>query len=137
MNKPQGKKEVDDMQKKKIILAVVLCLSVLIVGGCGIAETSQKQEAETFKDSKIQRDELESTYLRAKDYLNQKDYGSAISELENIPDYKDVKELLQNARYEYGISLYEKSQYAQAIEQLEQTTDYKETENYLDKVNTI
>lgn len=42
------------MQKKKIILAVVLCLSVLIVGGCGIAETSQKQEAETFKDSKIQ-----------------------------------------------------------------------------------
>lgn len=121
------------MQKKKIILAVVLCLSVLIVGGCGIAETSQKQEAETFKDSKIQRDELESTYLRAKDYLNQKDYGSAISELENIPGYKDVKELLQNARYEYGISLYDKSQYAQAIEQLEQTTDYKETEKYLDK----
>lgn len=123
------------MRNKKIILAVILCLSVLAMGGCGAAETSQKQAAEALKDSEIQRgdDELESIYLKAKDYLSQKDYGAAISELEKIPDYKDVKELLQNARYEYGISLYDKSQYAQAIEQLEQTTDYKETEKYLDK----
>lgn len=117
------------MRKKKVILAVILCVFALAMVGCGTAESSNKQVTET----QMGDDELESIYLRAKDYLGQKNYGAAISELESIPDYKDVKELLQNARYEYGISLYDKSQYAQAIEQLEQTTDYKETDLYLDK----
>ena len=144
------------MRNKKIILVVVLCLSVFAMAGCGGKETSSSQADEQQSDVQGQAEELfangdyekarelfrdagnqemvsECTYLLAKNCLDQKDYTSAISELENIPDYKDVKELLQNARYEYGISLYDKSQYAKAIEQLEQTTDYKETGKYLDK----
>ena len=144
------------MKKNRIILAVVLCLSVFAMAGCGGKETSSSQADEQQSDVQGQAEELfangdyekarelfrdagnqemvsECTYLLAKNCLDQKDYTSAISELENIPDYKDVKELLQNARYEYGISLYDKFQYAKAIEQLEQITDYKETGKYLDK----
>lgn len=144
------------MRKKKIILAVILCLSALVMVGCGGKETSSNQTNAQQEDAQEQAEEFfangdyekarelfksagnqemvsECTYLIAKNCLNQKDYASAVSELEKIPDYKDVKDLLQNARYEYGIFLYDKSQFAQAIEQLEQTAAYKETEKYLDK----
>lgn len=120
------------MRKKKVIVAIILCVSALTMVACGKAESKQ-QSTKNQNESLSDEADSEGIYLAAKGYLDDKDFASAIREFEKIPDYKDVAGLLQDARYEYGISLYDKSQYAQAIEQLNQTTDYKETEQYLDK----
>lgn len=114
------------MRKKKIILAVILCISALAMSGCGGKETSsnqtnvQKQAEEFFangdyekarelyKDAGNEEMVSECTYFIAKNCLEQKDYTSAIKEFETIPDYKDTADYLDKCQMELK---YEKFDY--------------------------
>ena len=124
------------MRKKKIILAVILCVAALAIAGCVGEEkmsnqTDAQREGVQQEDIQIQVEELfdkrdyekarelykaagnqemvsECTYLIAKNCLEQKDYTSAKKEFETIPDYKDSAEYLGKCQMELK---YEKFDY--------------------------
>lgn len=124
------------MKKKKIILAVILCVAALAIAGCGGEEKPsnqtdaqrggvqqediQKQAEELFdkgdyekarelyKAAGNQEMVSECTYLIAKNCMEQKDYTSAMKEFETIPDYKDAADYLDKCQMELK---YEKFDY--------------------------
>jgi tetratricopeptide (TPR) repeat protein len=135
------------MRSKKIILTVVFILPVLaaiLMTGCGTF--SQKKQAEeyfnngNYEEARDVYTELgmedkvsECTYLIAQNCVDEKDYETAIKELETIPDYEGAPELLEDARYEYGMSLYEQGNFEKAMSQFEEVSDYKEASDYIKK----
>jgi tetratricopeptide (TPR) repeat protein len=129
------------MSKKRTMVVVVSLLTVLLMTGCGqrsqaesyFKEGNYEEARELYNELQMVEKAAECTYLIAQDDLDAKQYEDAIKELETIPDYEGSLELLEEARYEYGVSLYEKKQYEDAMAQFEKIADYKDASDYMKK----
>lgn len=95
-----------------------------------------EKSRELYKDVGNQKKVSECTYLIAKNYLEQKDYASAIKEFETISNYKDVADYLDKCRMKLK---YEKFDYDEFLKLMDESMSFmtnKEIRKYVEEVIT-
>lgn len=149
------------MRKKKIILAVILCVAALAIAGCvGEEKTSNQTDAqregvqqediqkqaeeffangdyekarELYKDAGNQEMVSECTYLIAKNCLEQKDYASAIKEFETIPDYKNATEYLDKCQMELKYEKFDYDGFQKLMDESLPSMTHEEIREYMEE----
>lgn len=94
-----------------IIMTIILCL---ILGGCKATD-----------------------YKQGEAMLNSGDFENAIRIFENLGNYKDADDMLNQAKYQKSVSLFEKCDVNAALSTFSEISDYKDAEEYIDKINSL
>lgn len=76
-------------------------------------------------------------YSQASNSLSTKEYDNAISLFENLGEYKNAKELLNEANYQKANDLLANNLYVESIEIFTALQEYKDSENYLMEANYL
>lgn len=79
----------------------------------------------------IEECEINILYIKANDYMINEKYDKAVEAYEELDDFKDSKELLKEAYYQYGIQLFNLEMYTKAKHMFMALNDYKESDLYL------
>lgn len=78
--------------------------------------------------------EIAFKYTFAKNDIEEGRYDEAIEELKKILDYKDSKQLLEKAKYNYAIDLYDNKRFEDSRVAFQELGDYEKSLEYLTKI---
>lgn len=113
--------------KKNLKNVIIITTAVFLVCALTIIVLAKFREEEKKK-------EIAFNYVFAKNDIDEGRYEEAIEELEKILDYKDSKQLLIRAKYEYAIKLYDNKEFENSKLIFQQLGDYDKSLEYLNKI---
>lgn len=77
------------------------------------------------------------TYTQAMKYMQQDQFDKALSNLSNVPEYKDAKEKMKEAHYQYALNLLNQKEYTKSLTEFEKVLDYSDSKVRVKEVHYL